>query len=676
MLFFRRQYDQRRFYFYRQYLGQRDQKLFPDNVTPRANTFVPYPLSNVETIVSRILDAFFSYEDWFEARGRTHTDDDAAEKMENVLTYILHRAGIIPAFETLVRNIAIYGHGAIKVDWDWDYDYVTYSEPIYMIDPTTGQPAIQPVIDVNTGQPTLQPIIQGYRPNRKPVPRHRPKLSPIDIYDLLIDPDGGIVAHLTERTLGQMKREQQISLQASQMDAGKQPLYIPEAFDMLVRKASAATTHPDNPDDLVIRLAEVWNEYDQTQTTITFGDDTDALKWKDTRASLRSASYSAYKRKMYGGAPILLYHGENPFMHKRNAILHTSFIKLPNETFGIGAIEIISDLTESLNKMVCMVQDNWNLGINRRYAYDVNADIDHDALNNFNVPGGKVGVSGNPSDVIQDLPFFTPNAGDYEIIELYRGMIEMTSGVSDFYSKGVGSPTNNKTATGINSVMQESNFRFKMFIRNLEVDILQPLLAMSASMVQQYMTDPIEIQITGEAPAIKKWMTVSPEELIGTLDFDLIAANYASNRMLRQRNLMALVGMAAQSEVFMPYINAYGTLAELYKAFELRNIDKMLNTPPQVQMMQMQQQQQMLKQLMLEKAMDVEGQAVQAQSKPQTTKSAEGRPRTVNPQGPFPGAGLTTHIRSLAQSMGVNGLGGEETDADDGMGIPDGMESD
>src|SRR6185369_4362901 len=126
---------------------------------------------------------------------------------------------------------------------------------------------------------------------------------------------------------------------------------IPEAFDMLVRKASAATTHPDNPDDLVIRMAEVWNEYDQTQTVVTFGDDTDALKWKDTRASLRSASYSAYKRKMYGGAPIMLYHGENPFMHKRNAILHTSFIKLPNEVFGIGAIEIISDLTESLNKM-------------------------------------------------------------------------------------------------------------------------------------------------------------------------------------------------------------------------------------------------------------------------------------------------------------------------------------
>src|SRR5205814_2361762 len=56
MRYFRRQYDQRRALFYRQYLAQRDTKYFPDNITPRANTFIPYALSNVETTVSRVLD--------------------------------------------------------------------------------------------------------------------------------------------------------------------------------------------------------------------------------------------------------------------------------------------------------------------------------------------------------------------------------------------------------------------------------------------------------------------------------------------------------------------------------------------------------------------------------------------------------------------------------------------
>lgn len=662
MRYFRKQYDQRRAYFYRQYLGQRDQRYYPDNITPRSNTFVPYPLSNVETIVSRVLDGFFSYEDWFECKGRSAQDEPAAEKMQVVLLRLLKRAGFIQAFESLIRNIVIYGHAAMKVDWDWDFDMVTYAEPIPLLD-DNGQPVLQPVMDPNTMQPVMQPIILGYKPAQKPVAKNRPRFLPIDVYDLLIDPDGGIVAHLTERTLGQMVREQTMSMQAAMSDPSKKPLYIPESFDKLVKRVSENVRPPDDPMDTVIRIAEVWDEYAQTQTILTYGEDAEAISWKDLRASYRAAGYSPFKRKVYAGIPLLLYHGEIPFMHQKAPIVATNFIKIPNEVFGLGAIEIISDLTESLNKFVNMVTDNWNMSINRRYAFDVNADIDHEALNSFNVPGGKIGVTGDPTKVIMPLPFFTPAPGDYQILDIYKVMIESASGVSDFYSKGMGSPTNNKTATGINSVMQESNFRFKMFIRNLELDVLQPLLNMCASMVQQYLSDPIEVQITGENPAIKKWITLQPEELIGTLDFDLVAANYASNRIIRQRNLLALFNLAAQS----PYLNQYEALKELFKAFEVRNTNKLLYTPPQVQQIQMAQQAQNVKMMMLESMLDTESKARQSQSKPQTSTGKDGRPRKMQFEGKIPGAGLETPIRELAQSMGAGGSGLE------GMGsVPEG----
>lgn len=655
MRYFRKQYDQRRAFFYRQYLSQRDQRMYPDNITPRANSFVPYPFSNVETIVSRVLDAFFSYEDWFECKGRSANDENAAEKMQLVLQTLLKRAKIIPAFDTLVRNLCIYGHAGIKVDWDWDYDWVTYAQPIYDVDPQTGQPRLQPVPDPNTGMITVQPVVLGYQPARKAVPRNRPRFIPIDVYDLLVDPDGGIVAHLTERTLGQMKREQQASLQAAMEDPTKQPLYIPDKFNMLVERVTAGA--PKDPDGVVVRLAELWDEYEQTQTIMTFGEDAEAVSWKDLRASFRAAGYSPFKRQVYSGQPLLLYHGEIPFTHKRAPILFTSFIKIPNEIFGLGAIEIVSDLTESLNKFVNMIADNWNLGINRRFAFDINADIDMEALNSFNVPGGKVGVSGDPSKTILPLPFFTPQTGDYQVLELYKQMIEMTSGVSDFYSKAVGSPTGNKTATGITNVMQESNFRFKMFIRNLELDILQPLLEMCASMVQQYVTDPLEVQITGENPQIRKFIQLSPEELIGTLDFDLVAANYASNRMIRQRNLLALMNLAAQS----PFLNQYEALKELFKAFEIRNVNKLLYTPEQVQMMQMAQmaQQQQQDALDHERAKDLENNKAANRPKPAGGggKKKEGRPRGAQQEGKIPGAGPQTMVREMAQGMGANALG-------------------
>jgi hypothetical protein len=240
-------------------------------------------------------------------------------------------------------------------------------------------------------------------------------------------------------------------------------------------------------------------------------------------------------------------------------------------------------------------------------------------------------------------------------------MIEMASGISDFYAKGIGSPTNNKTATGINSIMSESNYRFKLFIRNLEVDILSPLLEMCASMVQQYITDPLEIQMTGQNPAIPKWQTLQPEELIGTMEFHMVAANYATNKVIRQRNFLALMNIAAQS----PYLNQLEALKEAFKLFEIPNSTKLLYTPEQVAMMQHAQMEEQVKMMMFEAALQTEGKARLEQSKPKPVSSSSGsaKPRKAQFEGKIPGAGLTSHIRNLAQSItGSNALGLEGTE--------------
>jgi hypothetical protein len=580
--------------------------------------------------------------------------------MAIVLHDRLKKAGFKSAFEALCRNINIYGHAGIKVDWDWDYDIVTYAQPQYAIDPRTGQPMQQPIEQPGpNGQSMVvgyQPIITGYQPAQKKVPRARPKFIPIDVYDLMVDPDGGIVAHLTEKTLGQLLREQENSTQQAQEDptGAKQPLYDNEKLELLVSRVQNA--EQKDPMSVVIRLAELWNEYEKTQTIITFGEDSEAISWKDLRASYRATSYSPWKRKVFAGEAIKLYHGPNPFSHGKNPILHTSFIKIPNEIYGLGNIEIISDMSEGLNVFVNMITDNWNLGINRRYAYDMSADIDHNALNSFNTPGGKVAVAGDPNKIIAPLPFFTPQAGDYTILDVYKGMIEMTSGVSDFYGKGVGSPTGNKTATGISQVINESNFRFKLLIRNLELDILQPLLSMCASMVQQYIQDPLEVQITGEqAPAIPKFVQLTPEDLIGTFDFELVAANYATNKVVRQRTLLEFTQLLGGS----PYLNQYEGIKEMAKVMEIRNINRILYTPEQVQQMQQQQKAEQIEMMVFESMLNTEGKARLQQSKPMPSGGGQGKgggPKTYHVQE-AKGAGLEGAIRTFAQKHGARALG-------------------
>lgn len=664
MLDYRRQFDQRRSIFYRQYVGQRDSLKFPDNVTNRANAFVPYPLSNVETIVSRVMDAFFSFDPWFEISGATSSDDHAADAMSMVLLKKLQQANLLDAVEQLVRNIAIYGHAGIKVDWNWDYKTVVKPTPQFLLDPTTQQPIPNP----NTGQP----IVTGYKPESFKVPMACPRITPIDVYDLMCDPDGGIVAHVTERTFIEMWRENEAYTEAKGVS-----LYDPEALDRI--RKNLMERCPEDYQSVIIRFAELWNQYEGTCTVMTFGDDKDAMAWKDLRASYRASSLSAYKRKIYEGNEIL-WHGPNQFDHQRNPILYTSYIKLPNELYGLSSIEIVSDLTESLNKFVNMITDNWNLGINRRFAYDVNADIDHEALNQMNVPGGKVAVNGNPSEVLVPLPLFTPAQGDYAIVDLYKGMIEMSSGVSDFYSKGEGGAGGNRTASGISSVINESNFRFKMFIRNLEVDILQPLLAMCASMVQQFMTDNEEVVITKSpaGPQIPKWQSISPAEIIGNFEFNLVAANYATSKTVRQRNLMAFMQQASQS----PYWKQGEGLREFGKIMEIRNIEDLLYTDQEVQERQLENEQKQQQMMLMQEVVNTESKVEIAKahhelgmnskgggggSQKHTVPSRHnpssglpdrgGRPPKMQFEGKIPGANQTSVARSEGQQNGANALG-------------------
>jgi hypothetical protein len=666
--------------------------MYPDNLTPRSNTFVPIPKSNVDHIVARTHDAFFSVIPEIEVRPKGGTPDQAWQ-MEAVLLTCLKKAGWIKAIELFTRDCCVYGHAGLKVDWDWDYDIVTGPEP---------QWAMQPKIDPNSGQPVLgldgqpemipvwdangHPIQIGTQLVTKKVPRNCPKLIPIDIYDMLLDPDGKQKAHVMEISWGEMKRNAEMHPE----------LYFPEAIAELTSKLK---NYRDlDQDGIIIRMAEFWDDTSKTSTLVTFGEDADAIGWKDRRYQYRNASYSAYKRRVYNGPPILLYTGPNPFAHKRIPILDLAYIPIKGDAYGIGLIETISDLCEGINVFTNMITDNWNLGINSRVAYDVQVDIDHDQLDLGNVPGGKVGVAGDPSKAIWPFPHFTPNPQDYMILDLYQKFTEAGSGVDDFYSKGIGSPGPNNTASGIDSAMQSGGYSFKLFIRRFELEVLQPLCEMVASMIQQFGSDELEWSITNAPPGIPKWGHVKLTDLFGDYAFDFVAANYATGKVVKQRNLMAFYNLAMQS----PYAVQGEFLREIARSMEIPFASRLLKTDQQVQsemqaQIQQRQQEELIKELLkiegkivntqvgkpefmpegskiISDQVQSHGEAVQDQieaylggavesvlgvAPPPTVPPVHpvGQPKKSQFEGPIPGGQQRDSMRGTGQDMGMNKVG-------------------
>lgn len=687
---FRRPYDQRRAYFYRQYIGQRDRRMYPDNLTPRSNTFVPYPKRNVDSIVSRVHDAFFSIEPPIEVRPKGGTPESAWQ-MQSVLLTCLKKAQWVKQVELFTRDCGIYGHAGIKVDWDWDYDVVTGPEPVWAMTQqmdTQGQaifnldgsPAMMPVFG-----PNGEMIQIGVNQVTKKIPRSCPKIIPIDIYDLLIDPDGQQKAHVLEMSWGEMKRSFETNPK----------LYFPEGIAEIDRKLSQ---YKDlDRDGIIIRMAEFWDNTDKTTTLVTFGEDADAIGWKDRRYQYRNASYSAYKRRVYNGPPILLYTGPNPFAHKRIPILDMGYIPVKGDAFGIGVIETISDLCEGVNVFVNMITDNWNLGINSRIAYDVQVDIDHDQLDMGNVPGGKVGVVGDPSKALWPFPRFTPNQQDYMIVDMYKNMVEVGSGFDDIAGGGT-SGAALTTASGMDQAIGQNNYTFKLFIRRMELELLQPLAEMTASMIQQFGSDEMEWSITDAPPGIPKWGRVSLQDLLGNYEFDFVAANYATGKVTKQRNLMAFYNLAMQS----PYANQGKFLREIARCMEIPFAASLLKTDQQVQQEQQAAQSSAQQEELIRELLKLEGKAMVAQvGKPEfrPTKSVmisepgqshgeaiqreveaylgqaveavmgQGQPPTVPPihpvgqpkksqfEGPIPGGAPSDSERSFGQNMGENGMG-------------------
>jgi hypothetical protein len=183
-------------------------------------------------------------------------------------------------------------------------------------------------------------------------------------------------------------------------------------------------------------------------------------------------------------------------------------------------------------------------------------------------------------------------------------------------------------------------------------------------MTQQFLPDQIR-QMIVEAPyAVPPVFPKSPEALYGNFSFDIVAANYASNKTIRQRNLMALANILTQD----PYVNQYEATKELFKAFELRN-PKMLKSEQQVQMEQQQALQQQIAMMTLEAMLDTKSKEHVATTKEQakaeynpkpkegTHGHKEGRPPKAQHEGKMPGHGMSSTVRDFAQSMGANAFG-------------------
>ncbi len=670
LLNFRLPYDPRRAELYRHHIGRPEVLLYPDNKTRRNSIFLPYPYANVEHVSSSVQGSIFGFDPPFETLPRGASDGNAAFNMQKVLEKkVLQEGRFRPVFSEYLKGLCIYGFYPLYVGWDWDYDLV--SQPVDQ--PQVGPDGI-PIINPRTGMPNIQRSWQ-----RVPVPRMRPKFECIDIFDHLVDPDGAYEARMLFKTLPQLIREQTISRIAVGKGICQNPLYSDDAIARIqdhVTRAFAGSNKAD-ASNAIINICELWDRTNGTCTLLTMAEDYYSLAYKNQRYANRSAQYGAFRRATADVPSMLLAPSyDNPFAHCRVPILHTNYTQLPGEIFGMGVIEPSYLLNENANRFSGMLMDKFDLGVNTRLLVDNTRDLDFNELQENNVPGGVIPVLGDPNTVVKELSLGTPNQADYSMPEILKSLIEVTSGVSDFYSGRGGESAGNKTATGISSILGEASKRQGQLIMALTEDIIQPLLEMTASNIQQFCTDIIEVRITDENPTIGKvasdsFIKVTPADLAGSFDFRIVGSAYMENPVVLQRNIMALTNLIMTSGLAQ-YIKPYESLRELFRIFRIPYPNRIMLTEQEVQIQAAQQaaqaaaqqQQDMGDHLalqMLLKKLGLTPEQLKELAKEEGGSDSKGggdkSRRPSQPEGKIPGATVTGSTRSQAQSTGMNALG-------------------
>jgi len=137
-------------------------------------------------------------------------------------------------------------------------------------------------------------------------------------------------------------------------------------------------------------------------------------------------------------------------------------IIVPHRFYGRSVSEMTEDLQLIKSTVMRQLLDNMYLTNNNRVAVmDGQVNLD-DLLTNR--PGGVVRTKGSPGQVMMPMQTQTINSQAFPMLEYLDTVREQRTGITR-YSQGMDADSLNKTATGVNTILSQSQMRVELIAR-------------------------------------------------------------------------------------------------------------------------------------------------------------------------------------------------------------------
>jgi hypothetical protein len=251
---------------------------------------------------------------------------------------------------------------------------------------------------------------------------------------------------------------------------------------------------------------------------------------------------------------------------------------MPHRHIGRSYSDLTMDIQLIKSTLLRGQLDNMYLANNGRYAISSRVNLD-DMLTSR--PGGIVRVEGEPGSAIMPLSHPPLPASSFSMVEYMDSMKEKRTGVTA-YNQGLDSNSLNKTATGIQQVMNASQQRLELVARTFAETGVKDLFKLVHRLVRTQYTKPDIIRLRN------KWVDVDPREWKNRNDLTISVGLGAGNKDQQLTHLMAIINM--QKEALPAGITSpdkiYNALAKLTQNAGFKNPEEFWTNPmenPQAQ---------------------------------------------------------------------------------------------
>ena len=534
----------------------------------KSRVWMPIAFFVIETIAPKIVAQLPA----FTPHAVGPEDVMGEEPLETLLNWAADKSGLYLELVKAMKSALIYGTGVLKTSYREETKYAILQEPLMQeqyVDLASGETDVdgnpittrqslgsQPVLD-ETGQPQMTTVRRPYLSYAGPC------AECVDIKDFFPDP------------------------WADSIDTCRYVIHRVYRDKAHMEKMFRAGIYKRPPED-------VWNAFTtehsrmSREAEINMGPGTLPIN-EDVYTLLEIWTPDVVITVAGEHAGILLRMERNPFAHAQIPFVRIVDHLVPNEFWGVGEMEPLEGLQDTLNALWNSRLDNVKLKLNSMFMGVV--DYLENPGEDLQVrPGGFIRTrEGLPlHEVVQPLNMGEVTSSSYMETEEVERLTEKVSGVSQYTAgNDQGTGALNRTATGVALISEQGNTRFAHKVKIAELTGWVRLAEHFGSILQQFAEPQMTIRILNpEGEAI--FRTITAESIGGRFDYDIEAESSAQTESIRREQTLSLFQALAAD----PYARPLKIRADLLKTFGRKNVSDYILTEQELQMIMQQQAQQ------------------------------------------------------------------------------------